>query len=119
MRWSRAGECRAGGCTGWKSGEAARRDYLAADSAPAPKLGTGHGERESSYVQETEFQRQQPGPNEVIRIRYDSMDNLVALGVVRRLHAAAEPPRGLSRLAAAVRTRSAGGVSIRRGRLLP
>jgi hypothetical protein len=37
-------------------------------------------------VQETEFQRQQPGPNEIIRIRYDSMDNLVALGVVRRVH---------------------------------
>ncbi len=35
-------------------------------------------------MQETEFQRQQPGPNEVIRIRYDSMDNLVALGIVRR-----------------------------------
>ena len=69
-----------------KSGEAARRDYLAADSAPAPRLGTGHGERESSVVQETEFQRQQPGPNEVIRIRYDSMNNLVAMGVVRRVH---------------------------------
>lgn len=69
-----------------KAGEAARRDYLAADSARGPKLGTGHGERESSYVQETEFQRQQPGPNEIIRIRYDSMDNLVAMGVVRRVH---------------------------------
>lgn len=69
-----------------KSGEAARRDYLAADSAPAPRLGTGHGERESSVVQETEFQRQQPAPNEIIRIRYDSMNNLVAMGVVRRVH---------------------------------
>ena len=68
-----------------KAGEAARRDYLAADAAPAPKLGTGHGERESSLVQETEFQRQQPAPNEIIHIRYDSMDNLVALGVVRRM----------------------------------
>ena len=69
-----------------KAGEAARHDYLAADAAPAPRLGTGHGDRESSVVQETEFQRQQTAPNEIIRIRYDSFDNLVAMGVVRRMH---------------------------------
>jgi hypothetical protein len=51
---------------------------------PAPKLGTGHGEREYSYVENTEFPRMQPEPNEVIRIRYDSLDNLVAMGIVRR-----------------------------------
>jgi hypothetical protein len=51
---------------------------------PAPKLGTGHGEREYSYVSRTEFARLQNQPNEVIRIRYDSLDNLVALGVIRR-----------------------------------
>jgi hypothetical protein len=51
---------------------------------PAPKLGTGHGEREYSYVENTEFLRMQPQPNEVIRIRYDSLDNLVAMGIVRR-----------------------------------
>src|SRR6267143_5165329 len=51
---------------------------------PAPKLGTGHGEREYSYVENTEFLRMQPEPNEVIRIRYDSLDNLVAMGIVRR-----------------------------------
>jgi hypothetical protein len=51
---------------------------------PAPKLGTGHGEREYSYVENTEFRRMQPEPNEVIRIRYDSLDNLVAMGIVRR-----------------------------------
>lgn len=49
-------------------------------------LGTGHGDREYSYVQDTDFQRQQPEPNEVIRIRYDSLENLVALGIVRRPH---------------------------------
>ncbi len=53
-------------------------------SAPAPKLGTGHGEREYSYVNHTEFARLQPQPNEVIRIRYDSLDNLLAMGVIRR-----------------------------------
>ena len=45
---------------------------------------TGHGEREYSYVQDTDFQRQQDEPNEVIRIRYDSLENLVAMGIVRR-----------------------------------
>ena len=50
----------------------------------AQKLGTGHGEREYSYVNHTEFARLQAQPNEVIRIRYDSLDNLVAMGVIRR-----------------------------------
>ena len=52
--------------------------------APAPKLGTGHGEREYSYVNHTEFQRMQAQPNEVIRIRYDSLDNLFAMGIIKR-----------------------------------
>ena len=57
----------------------------ALQSAPAPaaRLGTGHGEREYSYVVDTEFHRAQPQPNEIIRIRYDSFDNLVAMGIVR------------------------------------
>ncbi|MFI4889729.1 MAG: hypothetical protein ACHQIL_04280 [Steroidobacterales bacterium] len=52
--------------------------------APDPKLGTGHGEREYSYVSRTDFVRMQPQPNEVIHIRYDSLDNLVAMGIVKR-----------------------------------
>lgn len=50
----------------------------------APKLGTGHGEREYSYVNHTEFLRMQTQPNEVIRIRYDSLDNLFAMGIIKR-----------------------------------
>jgi len=50
----------------------------------AARLGTAHGEREYSYVQDTQFERLQPEPNEVIRIRYDSLQNLVAMGIVRR-----------------------------------
>jgi hypothetical protein len=46
------------------------------------KLGTGHGEREASYVAHTDFERLQVTPNEVIRIRYDSLPNLVAMGVI-------------------------------------
>jgi hypothetical protein len=50
--------------------------------APAPKLGTGHGAREYSEVVDTDFQRLQSEPNEVIRIRYDSFEHLVSLGVI-------------------------------------
>jgi hypothetical protein len=56
---------------------------------PAPKLGTGHGEREYSYVNHTEFLRMQDHPNEVIRIRYDSFENLLAMGIVKRPRPAA------------------------------
>jgi hypothetical protein len=52
--------------------------------APQAKLGTGHGEREYSYVNHTEFARLQPQPNEIIRIRYDSLENLLAMGIVKR-----------------------------------
>jgi len=51
---------------------------------PAPKLGTGHGEREYSYVNHTEFARLQTQPNEVIHIRYDSLERLFAMGIVKR-----------------------------------
>ncbi len=55
-------------------------------AAPPPraKLGTGHGEREYSYVDHTEFLRLQKQPNQVIRIHYDSIDNLFAMGIVTR-----------------------------------
>jgi hypothetical protein len=46
------------------------------------KLGTGHGERESSYVAHTDFERLQSTPSEIILIRYDSLPNLVAMGVI-------------------------------------
>ncbi len=53
-------------------------------AAPAPKLGTGHGARESSYVNRTDFERMHSQPDEVVRIRYDSLENLVAMGIVLR-----------------------------------
>ncbi len=49
---------------------------------PSPKLGTGHGQREDSYVSQTSFERLQSQPNEVITIRYDSRENLIAAGVI-------------------------------------
>ena len=54
-----------------------------------PDLGTGHGEREYSYVSRTDFDRLSSEPNEVIRIRYDSLQNLIAMGIVRRPRPAA------------------------------
>ena len=60
--------------------------------ASAARLGTGHGEREYSYVSDTEFRRLQPQPNELIRIRYDSYENLVALGIIRRPYPASPVP---------------------------
>ncbi len=74
------------------AGQGESADANIAFSAPAPpaaKLGTGHGEREYSYVNHTEFSRMQNHPNEVIRIRYDSFDNLLAMGIVKRPRPAA------------------------------
>lgn len=53
-------------------------------SAPMtmPKLGTGHGQREESMVSRTEFERAQDRPNEIIKIRYDSREALMAMGVI-------------------------------------
>ena len=56
---------------------------LAAPAAPPAALGTGHGQRESSYVTRVDFEREQSQPNELLRIRYDSHANLVARGVIR------------------------------------
>jgi hypothetical protein len=54
------------------------------DALREPKLGTGHGEREYSSVVHTVFERLQSVPSEIIRIRYDSLDNLIAMGIVKR-----------------------------------
>lgn len=47
-----------------------------------PQLGTGHGDRERDRVGETEFERRNSRPDEIIRIRYDSRENLVAMGIL-------------------------------------
>lgn len=50
--------------------------------AAAPRLGTGHGARETSRVERTHFERRGTQPDEIIAIRYDRHENLVALGVI-------------------------------------
>ena len=61
-------------------------------AAPLAKLGTGHGAREKSYVEFTDFTRASSQPNEMVRIRYDSRENLLALGVIPRAAPAAGDP---------------------------
>ncbi len=71
----------AGGMTRDATSPAAR---AASGAALAESLGTGHGERETSVVTFANFVREQATPNEIVRIRYDSLENLVALGIIRR-----------------------------------
>lgn len=78
------------------AGNARSRDESLASGAPArpapaPRLGTGHGEREYSRVSHTAFERRASRPDEVLRIRYDSRENLVAMGVIPG--ALPQPPR--------------------------
>ena len=71
-----------------EAAQAGRIEPDAARSAPAPateprKLGTGHGQSETSVVRYTNFERASSTPDEVITIYYDSYRNLVAQGVIR------------------------------------
>jgi len=80
-----------------------RRADVAGATAPTARdrLGTGHGERETSVVRITSFQRASARPDQRVEIRYDSLDNLVAAGIVPPPHVAttsphafpADPPR--------------------------
>lgn len=72
-------------------GRASAGAWRDAPSAAAPRLGTGHGEREISYVSNTQFDRLSESPDEIVRVRYDRFDNLVAMGVVRSRGVPARP----------------------------
>ena len=61
-----------------------------APATSAPRLGTGHGQREHDAISHTRFERRASQPDELIRIRYDSRENLVAMGI---LPPEAEPRR--------------------------
>ena len=66
-----------------RQGAAERSDQSAARAAAmeAP-LGTGHGRREHSPVEQVEFERASASPDQRIVIRYDRRENLVAMGVL-------------------------------------
>jgi hypothetical protein len=57
------------------------RGEMAPAAAP-PSLGTGHGRNEYSPVREVEFERASARPDEVVAIRYETRDTLVAMGVL-------------------------------------
>nr|WP_166210364.1 hypothetical protein [Lysobacter telluris] len=48
------------------------------------RLGTGHGDREWSPVQHTQFVRASMRPDQVLQLRYDDIDALAAAGIVPR-----------------------------------
>ncbi len=76
-------------------GAAEKRAAAPAAPAAAAKLGTAHGARESSVVSHTAFERQQAQPDEIVRIRYDSRENLLASGVIPQPLARAPVPNPL------------------------
>lgn len=53
-----------------------------AGSLREERLGTGHGEREFMPTSQTHFERASERPNEVVRLRYDSRERLLASGVI-------------------------------------
>ncbi|MDO9437674.1 hypothetical protein [Hydrogenophaga sp.] len=68
----------------------ASRRMAPAAPMPAPRLGTGHGARENAPITHTTFERRSERPDETIRIRYDSRENLIAMGIIPTQ---AVPPR--------------------------
>src|SRR5881394_209756 len=75
------------------SAAAAERSSAQAKQQEDSRLGTGHGRRETSYVQNVAFERATPGPAETITLYYDSYRNLVARGVIRESVPVAPLPR--------------------------
>ncbi len=54
----------------------------AARPDPRERLGTAHGRSEDSWVDTTAFERAQARPDEIITIRYDRPETLVAMGII-------------------------------------
>ena len=48
----------------------------------ASKLGTGFGRDETSYAQRVTFERASATPSETVALRYDRLENLIAMGVL-------------------------------------
>jgi hypothetical protein len=72
---------RVAGAAKTESSGVARESTVIAQK-PAPILGTGHGRIENSSVQRVDFVRATPYPIEVVAVRYDRRENLVAMGVI-------------------------------------
>ena len=62
---------------------AAARATLAPDAQlQEQRLGTGHGPTETSIVLNTDFRRAQAQPDQIVSIRYDRRERLVAMGIL-------------------------------------
>lgn len=72
-------------------GEAAESDSLPARRVPraAQQLGMAHSAREAPWVGHTRFERRRSQPDDVVTLRCDSFENLIALGIL-----AAQPAPG-------------------------
>lgn len=62
--------------------ENAAADGVAGAERQASRLGTGHGPREWSVSRHTAFERAGSVPDQVVQLDYDSLDRLVAAGIV-------------------------------------
>jgi hypothetical protein len=68
-------------------------DDAAGAAAAESRIGTGHGRRETSYVQHVTFERASSAPAETVVLYYDSYANLLARGVIRESIPVAPLPR--------------------------
>lgn len=78
----------------FRSGAGAASDSAARSAAPAAaekKIGTGHGRQQHAPARLVEFERDSDVPVEVIAIRYDTHENLLARGVIRTQRRAPTP----------------------------
>jgi hypothetical protein len=89
---------KSGAASGRMQAEAQSPSAASADAAPSEsearrsrselarrdekKLGTGHGEREYSPTTQTRFERASSQPAEIVQVRYDSWQTLLASGVI-------------------------------------
>lgn len=74
--------------SGSEAARAASTPSAAADQAysgmPQRRIGTGHGQREWSPVDQTTFQRASARPAQVVQMRYEAPDALIAMGILPR-----------------------------------
>ncbi len=67
-----------------KDSVAAPSSMAAQAPKAAPSIGTGYGRDETSYAERVAFERATSTPSEVLAVRYDSRENLLAMGVLPR-----------------------------------
>jgi hypothetical protein len=63
------------------------------DEVAKSRLGTGHGQREWSVTRNTSFERARSSPDQVTQLEYDSLERLVAAGIIPGYPAPPAAPR--------------------------